>query len=242
MAVDSIKRGVLAGAVAGFAYGLFVALVANPLISTLEAHAHEVGGSEHEAAHAVAESTTAVVSVGSGVLWGVLLGGMFGLAYYLFEPGLPGSPDVKPYVLAGAGFLTVSVAPWLVLPPATPGVEPALSTDVRLVVYGGMMLLGALLALGTVFVQRRLRSILGGVRAAVVCLSSLAVVLTVLALGTPTLVSVGADSTALARAFQGSVILSQAVLWLLVAGVFGHLSRGRVNRQAIGSRPTHSGQ
>ncbi len=93
MLVDYLERGVLAGVIAGLAYGLYMALVANPLLGYMETvaegsehgdhasageHAHAAGEHAHEAgehAHAVSEATTAAVSIGSGVLWGILLGG-----------------------------------------------------------------------------------------------------------------------------------------------------------------------
>jgi len=233
MAVDSVERGVLAGSVAGLAYGLFVAGIANPLVSRLEEQAeHQHAGAEH--AHAVvSETTTAAVSVGSGVLWGILLGGVFGLAYYLLEPALPGRQGVKPYVLAGTGFLTVSVAPWLVLPPATPGVEHALATSQRLLLYGGMMLVGAVLAAGTVLTYRRVTGVASPGRAGATSFASLAVVLAALAVGTPTLASSGLESAALARVFQGSVVLSQAALWTVLAGVYEQLTRRRRTDEAV---------
>src|SRR6056297_1344959 len=108
------KRGLLAGGVAGIAYGLFMAAVANPLVGYLE---HVQHGHSHapEGGSVVAESTTAIVSVGGGLLWALFLGGCFGIALYFLEPALPGRGAAKGFVLAGSGFLTISVMPWLVL-------------------------------------------------------------------------------------------------------------------------------
>jgi hypothetical protein len=234
MLVDYLERGVLAGAIAGIAYGVYMAIVANPLIGYMETlteggehggHAHGTGDHTHEAAegaHAVSEATTAMVSVGSGVLWGILLGGVFALAFYFLEPALPGRGRVKTYVLAGAGFLTVSVAPWLVLPPATPGTELAFDPTVRSAVYGGMMVVGAATATVSIYGYRRVsaRSDPLGVVTAVLPIVALVAVTVIAA---PTVVESGSTPAALVTAFRGLTALSQAALWALVAGCFGWL-------------------
>lgn len=215
MLVDSLERGVAGGAAAGLAYGAFVAAVANPLVAHLE-HLEHGAGHGHEAAGAVAESTTLAVGVGGGILWGVLLGAAFAVAYFFLEPALPGGDAVRPYVLAGCGFLTVSGVPWLALPPAAPGTEYALGTDARLLLYGGLMIVGALTAALAVAAYRRAapRGPVAAIAAAAVPLCGVAVLVPALAPTAATGVAVPAD---LAAAFRGLVVLSQASLWLLVA-------------------------
>jgi hypothetical protein len=219
---NSFERGVAAGLVAGLAYGLFLALVGNPLVEHLEHAAHDHGhGHGHGHEHAVSELTTAVVSVGSGVLWGVLLGAAFGVAYYLFEPSLPGAGSAKAFVLAGAGFLTVSGVPWLALPPVAPGTEQALATDVRLAVYGAMMVLGATIAALSIALYGRARdehsrTAAAGVSLAPFALCAIPVVLV------PTNVVATPE---LAGAFQWIVVLGQVALWTILAGVYARLDR-----------------
>ncbi|ELY85613.1 CbtA family protein [Natrialba taiwanensis] len=244
MLVDYLERGVLAGAIAGIAYGLYVMLVANPLVGYMEAlaegaggaesghehahaaeHAHTAGEHAHAAgehAHAVGETTTAVVSIGSGVFWGILLGTAFALAFYFLEPALPGRGSVKGYVLAGAGFLAVSGAPWLVLPPTTPGAEQAYTPTIRIAIYGGLMLAGALIAATAIYGYRR-----GSTRSRPLglCLAALPIVAlaAVTTLTAPTIVESGAIPGELVTAFRGLTALSQAALWVLVAGCFDRL-------------------
>lgn len=227
MLTDYLERGVLAGAIAGLAYGLYVAAVANPLVEYMEGleHGHEHAEHAHdhaETAHAVGESTAAVVSVGSGVLWGVLLGGLFAVAFYLLEPALPGSRAIKAVVLAGAGFLTVSVAPWLVLPPTVPGAEQTVDTGARLAIYAGMMVVGALVATAAVLGYDRTapRSRLLGVAVGVL---PVIVLVAVVPIATPTVTHHGDLPGDLVTAFQGLAVLSQAALWLVVAGSFSWL-------------------
>ena len=234
MLIDYLERGVLAGSIAGIAYGVYMTIVANPLISYMETvadggehgtHAHGAGEHVSEAgehAHAVSEATTAAVSIGSGALWGILLGGIFALAFYFLEPALPGRGRVKSYVLAGAGFLTVSVAPWLVLPPATPAAQKAFDPTLRIGLYIGLMAVGAVVAAASIEGYKRVstRSRPLGVVAAAIPIGTL-VATTVLA--APTVVDSGAMSASLVTAFRGLTVLSQAALWAIVASCFSWL-------------------
>ncbi|MFC4541917.1 CbtA family protein [Halosolutus amylolyticus] len=229
MLVDYLQRGVLAGTIGGVCYGGYLAAVANPLVEYMEELDHEAGhGHEHahdatESAHAVSETTTAVVSVGSGVLWGILLGGLFALAFYFLEPALPGRGRVKAVVLAGAGFLTVSVTPWLVLPPATPGAEQALGPDARIVLYACLMVLGAIVATGSILGYRLTTARTGDWRVGVVAgVVPVVVTVAVLPLVTPTITTTPLPA-ALVTAFQGLTVLSQAALWAIVAASFAWL-------------------
>lgn len=232
MITDSFKRGIAAGIVAGLAYGLFLALVGNPLVEYLEHAGHGHGHEHGPGPAAVSELTAAVVSVGSGVLWGILLGAAFGVAYYLFEPSLPGAGTTKAYVLAGAGFLTVSGVPWLALPPVAPGAEQALATDVRLVVYGAMMAFGATICVLSVGLYRYVRhehdaftGHAAGIAAMPFALCAIPILLVP--------VTVSGGSGGLATAFQWLVVLGQVALWTIIAAVYGGL-----DRRADGTAPS----
>ncbi len=248
MIVEYLRRGVAAGAVAGIAYGLYMLLVGNPLSEYVHDgghdHGHGDGGHDHghgehahEAGHAVSEATTAVVSAGSGLLWAIFLGGVFAVALYLFEPALPGSSGVKSYVLAGAGFLTVSGVPWLVLPPAAPGAEHAYAIGPRLGIYVGLAVLGAITAAGAVAAYnrgRRRHAGLGFLAGAVPIL----VVAGVLTLTAPTVTTHPGLSGDLVTAYQGLAVLSQAALWLVIAGGFNAVRRRESGSETESTRPT----
>jgi len=218
-----LKRGVLAGGVAGLAYGLFMATVANPLVGYLEhaQHGHSHAG---EAGSAVAESTAAIVSVGGGLLWAVFLGGCFGIGLYILEPALPGRSTARRFVLAGSGFLTISAVPWLVLPPFAPGAEQVLATDTRFLLYGGLVGLGALVAASGVAAHNRLadRNRWLAIAAGVTPVVATVVVLPTVA---PTLVRHPELSAELVTAYRAMVVLSQGSIWLLIAATFGWLQR-----------------
>jgi len=217
------KRGLLAGGVTGLAYGLFMATVANPLVGYLEhaQHGHSHAG---ETGSVVAESTTAIVSIGSGLLWAILLGGCFGLALYFLEPALPGRATARRLVLAASGFLTVSVTPWLVLPPFAPGAEQVVGIDTRFAIYAGLVVLGAALAAGSVRIYNRLKSRGRGLAVAGGALPVVAAMLVLPAMS-PTLVRHPELSADLVAAYRAMVVLSQGSIWLLIAATFGWLQR-----------------
>jgi len=205
---DALKRGVGAGAVAGVAYGLFVALVATPAIAFAETF--EAGHG-----HGGVDLAAAAPSVVGGGLFGLLLGAAFGVAYYLFEPALPGAADTRNYLLAAAGFVTVAGAPWLALPPQAPGAEYALGSDARLVVYAGMMALGALACGLSLAAWRRFDSE-GAVLRAAAALLPFGLVAAA-ALLAPTAPSSGPVPDGLATAYRGVVVLGQVLLWTVLA-------------------------
>ncbi|WP_101296960.1 CbtA family protein [Halegenticoccus soli] len=224
MLLRYLERGVAAGAIAGLGYGAFVAAVVNPFVEHAESLVHYGHGHDHAHSVAVAETTTAAVGVGGGILWGILLGGMFGLAYYVLEPSLPGTGTMKAYVLAGAGFLTVSVVPWLVLPPPAPGTEHALGTDARLLIYVALMALGALVGAASILGYRRAAP-RGRAFAVAVAAVPVAVVVVALPLAAPAGANGGAVPGELVAAFRGVVVSSQAALWAVIAASYGWLHR-----------------
>ncbi|RDI70266.1 CbtA family protein [Halopelagius longus] len=234
-----VKRGVKAGVVAGLVFGLLVALVGNPFIAFADefggaghhadGHTHETGESHHDSA--VSAAVTNAVSVVSGVLWGVLLGGVvFGVAYYFLEPAIPGTGGTKSYLLAVAGFVTASGAPWLALPPQI-GAEQSLPTDTRLLVYGGMMVAGAFVCLLSGFAYDRLRGEYGRATAAVVAVFPFGLLAIPVALAPSNSVESALPSE-FAVGLTGMVVFGQALLWLVLAGTHALLGRRATDGRA----------
>lgn len=230
----SLRRGLTAGAVGGLLFGLFTALVGNPLVGYTEslahAHDHAPGGG-----HVVPETVTAVASVAGGVVWGVLLGGaVFGVVYYLTEPALPGSASTKRYVLAAAGFVTVSGAPWLLLPPQPAGVAGTAPVGTQIGRYLAAAAAGAVACGLAVAVFRRLTR--AGVTvqfAALPALLPVGVLAALLALGPSG--AAGSDiPEAVVLAYRGVVVAGQVGLWVVLAVAHGWLSRRERERLAVG--------
>lgn len=223
-----LRRGAISGLVAGLAYGLFSGFVGNRLVAAAEAYEHHAGDG------AVPELVTTAGSAVGGALWGLLLGILaFGVAYYVLEPAIPGPEEARSYLLGAAGFVTVSGAPWLVLPPQPPGVEQALPTSTRIAVYVGMVIAGALACGLAGYAYERLRSAerrrsaerlwsAERTRGAVAIVAAPAVLAVAVALApaNPTSGPVPAD---LAAAFRATVIVGQVGLWGLMAAIHAHL-------------------
>ncbi|MFC6614804.1 CbtA family protein [Halopenitus salinus] len=259
MFAEYVLRGVKAGLVAGLVFGLFVAVVANPLVAfadelghgeaAIEADGdpgaagadHDHDGSSHDATDhgvvgetghdhgVVSATTTSVVSIASSVLWGVLLGAVvFGGGFYLLEPVLPGdSGSATPDVAAGsAGFLSASVAPWLVLPPQPPGARQFLAVSTRVRLYAGMVALGVVCCLLALYTFDRLsrrdrRSTTVAAAAALVPFGLLAVPV-VLAPANPVENPLPAE---LSAGLVGLTVFGQALLWAVLAGAHAWLRR-----------------
>ncbi|WP_424009125.1 CbtA family protein [Haloferax denitrificans] len=276
MFAEYLTRGVKAGLVAGLVFGLFMAVVANPLVAYADelnhaaveesghgheaesAHSHETEGThthEAEGTHAgeggghhdtaVSMAVTKAVSVAAGGLWGVVLGGaFFGVAFFFLEPAIPGPDAAKSYLMGLAGFITVSGAPWLVLPPAAPGAEQSLSVATRLPLYAGMMLAGALACLSAGYVYTRLRESSGSVAALVGAAVPFAL-LAALAVVAPENAVHGALSPTLETGLTGLFAFGQVLLWLVLAAAHARFrpssaseSESAIPTAGRGSAPT----
>lgn len=232
MLADYVVRGAKAGLVAGLLFGLFVALVANPLIAVADGQAHAGDHHEHEGAgehgehhheSAVSATTTDAVSVASSVLWGLLLGAVvFGVVGYFLEPLVPGEGAIQSYVLAAGGFVTVSGGPWLLIPPTVPGAERAIATETGMAMYGGMIVASALACLLAAISYDRLRDRRGRRTAGAVALVPLGALATVPILS-PFEIATGSLSPELAGAVLGTVVFGQVLLWLALAATHARL-------------------
>lgn len=235
MFVDYVARGVKAGVVAGLLFGLFVAAVVTPIISHAEAvtrghdaatHGHADGGS------VVSPMITETVGVLSGVLWAVLLGTVvFGVGFYLLEPLLPGRGRSQSYALAVMGFVSVSGAPWLVLPPR-PGVAASLPAETRVGLYGGMLVGGVALCLVALVAYDRLRT---RGRGRVVATVAAGLILTPLAVPAGFAPPPGGENGLppdLTAGLFGLIVFGQILLWLCLAVVHAGLHNDRSHADA----------
>lgn len=221
-----LRRGVAAGAVAGLAFGAFVAFVVRPLVAHLESlagehgdeHGHGLGSEGGAGAEALLSgAATDGLSVVAGVLFGVLLGALvFGIGYYFLEPAIPGRGAVRSYLLGGTGFAILSGAPWLAVPPRPPEVAHALPIDVRLRWYGITMVCAAVACplAGYAYVRLSDRNRTLGALGAGLALGGLAI---------PAALAPGGGAAeiapSLAATYRGVVVFGQLGLWFLLATV-----------------------
>lgn len=217
-----LRRGLTAGVIGGAIYGLFTLTVIVNLVTFAESF--ETGHhSGHEAL--VTETTTVIVSSGGGVLWGIFLGLLgFGGVYYFLEPALPGKGGTKSYVLGAGGFITVSGAPWLVLPPLPPGMDQTLPTNVRVLWYIVMMITGAV-ACGTAgYLYIHLHDRWGKALASITAGVPFFLVVGV-AMIAPANLTTGNVPSRFLTAYQWIILFGQAGLWFCLATVHAWTAR-----------------
>jgi predicted cobalt transporter CbtA len=245
-------RGLKAGAVAGLAFGLFVVLVASPLVAVAEERAghhdeqaaddghageaaHEHAAHDHVGLGPVAVSTgvlSTVTNLLGGLGWGVLLGVGFGVAFYLLEPAIPGAGDTPVHLLGAAGLLTVSGAPWLAVPPGMPGVE-SVAPGVRGLWYLGALAVGALACLASGALYGRLTG--AGRDRRVAALAAGLPLAGLLAL--PVLSPAAAGSGPLVAAYRGVVLAGQVGLWLVLTTALARFHRRGLDRDDVSTAP-----
>lgn len=217
-----LKRGLVAGLIAGIVLAVFTLAVGTPFMGYAEEFEHAEESSAH-AGDELSAATTGAIGTAASILWGLLLGVVaFGLGYYFLEPAIPGAVDTRSYLLAAVGFVTVSGAPWLVFPPQPPGVEQALSTDTRLVWYLIMMVAGALACGLAGYAYDRLSG--RGVLSIAGALAPFALLAFPVVLAPPNPV----ESTvpdAVAASFRGLVVFGQLGLWFVLASIHAWLCR-----------------
>jgi predicted cobalt transporter CbtA len=219
MLTNYVTRGLKAGTIGGIAFGLFMALVGNPLVGYAETF-EEAG---HHGGPVVSGAATTVVSIVGGALVGILFGAVvFGAAFYFLEPVIPGAARTKSYLLGAAGFVTVSGAPWLVLPPQPPGVEQALPVETRLAWYLGMMVVGALVCGVVGYASTRLRPRYGRLVGSIGSVAALAL-LPIVAAVAPSNAASGPIPGSLAYVFQATVAVGQVSLWFVLASAHAWL-------------------
>jgi predicted cobalt transporter CbtA len=229
---DYLQRGALAGAVGGGAYGLYMALVGNPLVEHAEALAH--GGHAHEHAPEAAEPLVSeglmqAISVGSGVALGLLFGVVvFGVVAFLVEPALPNRGGS--YLLGLAGFLTVSGVPWLVLPPAAPGVATSLPIGTSRYLYAGLMVTGAFACLVAGVAYHRLSDRGNGV-AGVAGIAVFAAIVGAAVLVAPSPTYHSVLPATFESLYVGVIVIGQLGLWGITAAAHTRLKTSRSSRR-----------
>lgn len=215
MFTQYVVRGMKAGIIAGVLFGVFVAFVTNPLIG----YAETFESSDTETNSVVDSTLGKLTSIVGGVFFGVLLGGIvFGAAFYFLEPVIPGTGWLQSYVLAAAGFITVSGAPWLGFPPQPPGMTQPLPTGVRMTWYLLIMVAGAMACGLSGAIYNRFHVQYSRIAAGLGALvpSSLVVVVAALSPANPT---AGPLPDSLATMFLVTTIGGQIGLWFVLASV-----------------------
>ncbi|MFI6345017.1 CbtA family protein [Streptomyces sp. NPDC050560] len=220
-----LVRGMLAGLAAGVLAFVVAYLLGEPRVDSAiafeDAHSHEHG------MEVVSRSLQSTAGLATGVLvYGVAFGGIAALAY-CFALGRLGrfGPRATALLVAGAGFTAVYLVPFLKYPANPPSVGDPGTIGRRTALYFLMMLLGVLLALGSVAVGRRLAPRLGAWYATLAAGAGFVVLVGLAYAFLPSVNEVPSDFPAmLLWRFRVAALAIQLVMWAGFGLVFATLA------------------
>lgn len=240
-----IGGGLLAGAVGAVLAFVFARLCAEPVIG--RAIAFEDGRTDAENAHGVhehgAELLTRGVQSGPGLGFGVLIFGLamgalfavlFSVVYARMETG---QPQALSLLLAAGAFGAVYVVPFVKYPPNPPAVGQADTIGARTGWYLVMVLVSVALAIGALWLARRLAARFGAWNARLLAAGAYLVAIVVVAVLLPSV----AETPEPLRDAAGTIIYpgfpaddlyefrllslaTQLVLWAGIGLVFATIS------------------
>ncbi|QRP43185.1 CbtA family protein [Amycolatopsis sp. FDAARGOS 1241] len=260
-----VLRGLLAGALGGLLAFVFARIFAEPQIQAAidyesgrdaaeEALNHGgLAGMEHDGPEVFSRAVQANVGIGAGmILFGVAMGLLFAVVYTVCL-GRVGQVRARVLALlvAGAGFLSLYLVPFLKYPANPPAVGHADTIGARSGLYLVLVAASIIFLVGAVLLGRRLAPKLGTWNATLVAGAAFVVVSAVLMALLPSLGQLSAnvaeyggqatetplplknDAGAIVYpgfpadtlfAFRLNSVLAQLILWTTIALVFGPLA------------------
>ena len=143
-----LRRGMAAGLLAGLLAGLFAFLVGEPILDRAIALEEASAGAHHE--EVFSRPTQKVGLFFATGLYGVTVGGVFGIVYAFFRDRLAAGSDLgRSILLSGAIFVGAFLIPFLKYPANPPSVGDPSTIRERTAAYfalGGLSLLTMLVA------------------------------------------------------------------------------------------------
>ncbi|MGW6059891.1 CbtA family protein [Streptomyces sp. NPDC055189] len=233
-----LGRGLVAGGAAGFAAGLFSLLLAEPLMDrAIRAEEKRAAAQEHASGAAqhheelFTRSTQHAGLVITAVVAGLAVGILFAVAYALVHRRDPrAAPWPRALAFAGAAFVAVSLLPGLRYPANPPGVGDSATVGERQALWLASVAIGILgmFLVRQVYVRMSARAV--PVRQIAAALTGVAVLAVLFLLpDNPDPVPVDAK---LLWDFRVLSIASHALLWAVLAAVFGGLGLRAVREGA----------
>ncbi len=248
MVASYLRRGIAAGLLAGLLAGLFAFFFGEPTVdgaiqleeaAAAGQHEEEVaGGRGHEEEEEVFSRSTQKVGLFFATgLSGMLVGGIFGMAYAYFGGRLAsGSEWIRSLSLAGALFVGAFLIPFLKYPANPPTVGDPATIGSRTTAYFALVALSLLVVLGAWYAARTLRE--RGVAASARQLAvglGVVVAVGVLFLVLPAGPDPGEFPAGLLWDFRLSSLGTQLVLWAGIGVIFGLLCERANRREPLAS-------
>jgi predicted cobalt transporter CbtA len=218
-----LRRGMAAGLLAGLLAGLFAFVVGEPVLDKAIA----VEQASHSAPHGemFSRSTQKVGLFFATGLFGVTVGGVFGIAYAFFRERLAANSDFKRSIsVAGALFVGAFLIPFLKYPANPPSVGDPSTIRERTATYFTLVALSLLALLVAWLAARALKARgFGAQRRRLLVGAGLIVVVAVLFLSLPAGPSAGGFPSGILWAFRFSSLGTQVVFWAALGLLFGWL-------------------
>ncbi|MFM0052981.1 CbtA family protein [Caballeronia grimmiae] len=240
-------RGMIAGLVAGllgFAFAKTVGEASVERAIAFEAQ-HEHAHAGHEgAAHSheheggediVSRDTQAGLGLLTGIaVFGTALGGIFSLVFAVAY-GRLGALHARGVaaLLAMFGFVSVTVAPFLVYPPNPPAVGNPETIGARTALFFGIVAISIAAAAFSVWLQRRLHGAQGNWNATIIAGAAYVALMVLAQFILPRVDEVPAGfSASLLWNFRVAAIGIQAIIWTVLGLAFGALAARELERPA----------
>jgi len=212
-----------AGLLAGLLVGLFAFFVGEPVLDRAIALEEASAGAHHE--EVFSRPTQKVGLFFATGLFGVTVGGVFGIGYAIFRQRLAAGSDLKRSIsLAGAMFAGAFLIPFLKYPANPPAVGDPSTIRERTAAYFTLVVLSLLAILLAWLAAGTLRSRgVGASRRRLTVGASLVVVVSGLFLLLPAAPSAGGYPSGMLWAFRLSSLGTQLAFWAGLGLLFGVL-------------------
>lgn len=238
MVKSLLVRGMLAGLVAGLVYFVFAYLFGEPPVNAAIVY-------EEQLAAAAGEVSTEAPLVSRGIqstlglavaalVYGAVIGGILSLVYASVV-GRVGSLSARATaaVIAGIGFVSVALVPFLKYPANLPASTLDTTVGQRTGPFVALIILSVLLAIGAAMLGRSLAARMGAWNATLASTGAYAVAVGILGFLLPTVAETPADFPAdVLYDFRVASIGGQLVLWAVLGLVFGALIDGNSWRRS----------
>jgi hypothetical protein len=241
MARTFLVRGLVVGLAAGLLAFVFAKICGEPSVNA--AIGFEAAHSAPDAHDPELFSRAVQSTVGLGVavlVYGTALGGLFGVVF-AFAYGRLGRLDARAtaLVVAGAGFVTVELVPFVKYPANPPSVGNPDTIRYRTALYFAMIAISVLAGLLAVLLTRSWSPRLGTANAVLAALGVFVLVVALCAGGLPGVDEVPADFPATVLwQFRLASLGTQAVAWTTLGVGFGLWTQWRLRVTATPPAPS----